>query len=146
MKKTISSYMHKNPITLEENTPIAEALELLNKHSITHILVTSAGKLTGVVSKQDLLSKTVDLLISSSGTAFDNVELESKCIADIMGDHIITVQPDDVVEYGVEILLQNKFHCLPVVDKNQSPVGIVTAIDLLKGYYQESGQDTVSIW
>ncbi len=146
MKSKISNYMHKNPITLEENTPISKALILLNKQPITHILVTASGKLTGIVSKQDLLTKTVELLIHSSETLIDKEALKNKCLADMMGDHIVSVQPDDMVEYGVEILLHNKFHCLPVVDKNQTPVGIVTAIDLLKGYYLETGNDTISIW
>lgn len=139
MKRTVGMYMHKHPITLEENSPMGEALELLDTHHITHILVTSNGKLTGVVSKQDLLEKAVDLLEHSSGRAFNLVELRTRNIAYIMGEDIITVSPDDSMDLGVELLLQNKFHCLPVVNEDLKPVGIITAFDLLKGYYQEVG-------
>ena len=146
MNKKISMCMHKNPITLDEDTPIAQALEIFEEHCISHILVTSNGKLTGVVSKQDLLANAVDLLKHSSGSVFNSLELKTRSIADIMGVNVITVRPNDVVDYGVELLLQNQFHCLPVVDKHQRPVGIVTAFDLLKGYYQEFESGTVSIW
>ena len=139
MTRVVSMYMHKNPITLEENSPVEEALEVIEKYQISHILVTSKGKLTGVVSKNDLLAKALDLLEHSSGTIYNLLELRTRTIDYIMGENIITLKPTDTMAHGVELLLHNKFHCLPVVDDDGRPIGIITAFDLLKGYYQEEG-------
>ncbi len=53
-----------------------------------------------------------------------------------MTENPISVQPLDDIDYSVEVLLQQKFHILPVVNDNNEPVGVLTALDLLKGLYQ----------
>jgi len=47
--------MTKEPICLEANDTVDEAIELMTRHHIIRIPVVSAGKLVGIVSRTDVL-------------------------------------------------------------------------------------------
>ncbi|HTU42354.1 MAG TPA: CBS domain-containing protein [Candidatus Aquilonibacter sp.] len=51
--------MTKEPICLEANQTVDEAIELMTRHHIIRIPVTSAGKLVGIVSRTDVLGAYV---------------------------------------------------------------------------------------
>jgi CBS domain-containing protein len=52
-------------------------------------------------------------------------------VADIMSTQIRSARPRDTVAELRQKLLYHKIHALPVIDRNGTPFGIVTATDLL---------------
>ena len=75
---------------------------------------------------------------ASSGKAYSKNILDTQPVKEVMTSELYTVKSSDPIEYAVELLLQKRFRCLPVVE-NEKAVGIITSFDLLKGYYQEHG-------
>lgn len=139
MFKKLSLYMVKNPVTIMESKPIKEVMKIMHDKNISHLLVTDkSNKLIGIISEEDIHSKLKNLINQTTGKTFTSLTLQSSTAADIMTKNIIPVRPDDSLDYGVELLLQNEFHCLPVIENN-IPIGVITSFDLLKGYYQEYG-------
>lgn len=51
-------------------------------------------------------------------------------VKDVMTEEVITVSPEEDVVFAFEKLMKNKVSTLPVVDKDEILVGIVTASDL----------------
>ena len=47
-------------------------------------------------------------------------------VKDVMTKNPITITPDDVVSNAVDIFQNNNFHRLPVVDKSNHVVGLIT--------------------
>lgn len=124
---------------MSENSTMTDITQMMNAKNVSHMLLTNKqGSLSGVISKQDLLKKSLDLLSKSSGSIFSSKEMAVTKASDFMTKDYISLRPTDNVEYAVELLLQRAFHCLPVVEKSKL-VGVVTFSDLLKSYYQEHG-------
>jgi len=53
-------------------------------------------------------------------------------LSSIMTTNVFTVKPDDTLTYVQDILLNKRFHHLPVVDDNDKLLGIITSYDLMK--------------
>jgi len=139
MPRTISNYMVKDPIGVSSDVSLEDIMQLMTKKNLSHLIVSNDDSdVVGVISKTDILSKVKYLLRETTGKTYSDLVTNSITANDIMTANFIPVKPDDSVDYGVELLLQKEFHCLPVVEDGK-PVGIVTFYDLLKGYYQEHG-------
>ena len=86
----------------------------------------------------DMLRKLKHLVFHTSGKSYSDFALHSIPARDIMHVDPIHLSEEDTIDYASELFLQGKFHCLPVVDVNSRPIGIVTPHDLLKAYYQQA--------
>ncbi|MFN4131525.1 MAG: CBS domain-containing protein, partial [Caldimicrobium sp.] len=121
----VKDWMSEHVITLDENTSILKAIQLLKEHKIRRIPVTRDNKLVGIITDRDIKE-----VAPSKTTTFEVHELyyilsELK-LKDIMTKDPITVHPDDTVEYAAVLMLENKISGLPVVDKEGHVVGIIT--------------------
>jgi IMP dehydrogenase len=79
--------------------------------------VDKKGKLTGIITSRDMRSET-------------NL---SKKVSDIMPRDIITARESCTLAQAKNILLQHKIKKLPIVDKNNILVGLITYKDIQKG-------------
>jgi CBS domain-containing protein len=71
---------------------------------------------------------------TTTGKTYNQIQLDSVKAKEVMTADPITVLPTDSIIYAEELLLQGEFHCLPVVDKLNAPLGMVTPYDILKYY------------
>lgn len=55
-------------------------------------------------------------------------------VRDLMTDHIIKVSPDHSFTALCRLLFQLNIHHLPVVDKQEKLIGIISSNDILKAY------------
>lgn len=139
MNRKVSLYMVKEPVSVLTDTSLESIMKKMDKSKLSHLLVeNNEHHLVGIISKRDILKKLRHLVSETTGKTYSKKIKESTIAEDLMTENIIYLKPDDAVEYAVEMFLQKKFHCLPVV-KNGKPIGILTLYDLLKGYYQEFG-------
>jgi len=139
MHRTLAPLMVKDPISVSQDVSLKDVMAIMEQDKLSHLLVNNNdSNLVGIISKADILKKVKSLLSETTGQTYSNFVTQSLNASDVMTADYISVKPDDSLDYGVELLLQKEFHCLPVVE-NGKPVGIVTFYDLLKGYYQEFG-------
>jgi CBS domain-containing protein len=61
--RTAGAIMTRNVVTVDENTPLNEIAELLERHRIKRVPVLSDGKLTGIVSRANLLHGLANTII-----------------------------------------------------------------------------------
>ncbi|MDG6221104.1 MAG: CBS domain-containing protein, partial [Candidatus Thermoplasmatota archaeon] len=56
----VSSLM-RHPITVDENTPVSRAVQLMHDRNIPSVLITENGNLKGLITEEDLLELVVSL-------------------------------------------------------------------------------------
>jgi len=93
------------------------ALEILAKHNISGIpiLKKDTKKVVGVVTRSDI---------------FRNADEDQ--IALIMSDNVHFVYNDQDVKDAARLLFENRIHGLPVINKANKIVGIISPTDILK--------------
>jgi CBS domain-containing protein len=127
----ISDVMTRSVITAPPDMSLALAQRLMADHRIRHLPVVQAGQLVGLVSDRDIrqaLPSPTTTLTQTERT----YKLGTLAIATCMTREVVTVPPEADLVQGIRQLLAGPYGCLPVL-AGQQLVGIVTAIDVLRG-------------
>lgn len=128
---SIRQIMSTRVVTVEFDDTLAAVKEIFDKLKFHHLLVVENGKLYGVVSDRDLLKA----LSPNLGTAFEtpkDVATLNKRVHQIMSRKPIVLSPDASIYDAVDIFIQHRISCIPIVDAASKPVGIVTWHDIFK--------------
>lgn len=136
--KKIKDIMNSDLLSIKATDSLGQVIDFFGKNEVSHAIVTdTVGTYKGIISKTDLVSALSSLLKATSGGTYTTLEMENHKAKDFMTANTVNLEPDQTIEYAAEILLQGKFHSLPVV-QNFKTVGLVTKHDLLKGYYEQT--------
>ncbi len=115
--KRSESGMIVDPVTIEPEMPIAEALRLMERYRISGVPVTKASKLVGILTNRDLRFETrTDIPVSDVMTK----------------DNLITVPVGTTLEEAEAILHRYRVEKLLVVDDSYSLKGLITVKDIQK--------------
>jgi len=115
--KRSESGMIVDPVTMEPEKRIREAMEMMNRYKISGVPVTRNGRLVGILTNRDLRFETrLDLPIS---------EVMTK-------ENLITVPVGTTLEEAREILHRHRVEKLLVVDKDYVLKGLITVKDIQK--------------
>src|ERR1700712_2836843 len=115
--KRSESGMIVDPVTIEPERPISDALDVMRRYKISGVPVTKNGKLVGILTNRDLrfVSRT-DLPISDVMTK----------------ENLITVPVGTTLEQAEEILHQHRVENLLVVNEKYQLKGLITVKDIQK--------------
>lgn len=106
-----------DPVTLHEDALVNEALAMMKEHSIGGIPVINENhELVGIVTNRDLRFER-DLM---------------RPVSEVMTRKVITISEFTGFEKAEAILQQHKIEKLPVVDKKNKLVGLITYKDIIK--------------
>lgn len=106
---------------------------IFNNHKIHHIPVTDEeGRLVGIVSQTDFerISYGASLFRNPDAASYNEALLRSLRVSEIMTKDVKVLRPTDTVKQAYQLLKDNTFRAIPIVDKGKL-VGIVSALDLL---------------
>ncbi len=119
-------------VSVEMDDKLEVVKEIFDTKSFHHLLVVDEHKrLSGIISDRDLLRALSPYVGSAAETTRDLATL-NKRVHQIMTRHPITLHPQSTIKDAVTLLLAHGISCIPVVDDDLNPVGIVTWRDLLK--------------
>ncbi|HEX7140879.1 MAG TPA: potassium transporter TrkG [Nitrososphaeraceae archaeon] len=119
LERTVSSYVSKQFVMVDENVSVANAVKLTQPKNIQTIIVTSNGKPVGIVTDSDILEKVV-----IKGDDSDLVFLKS-----IMTSPILTLNRTATFKQAIELMRIRKIKRVPIVDshnKSAQIIGVVT--------------------
>jgi IMP dehydrogenase len=115
--KKSESGMISDPITVDPDQKVQEALEVMKKYRISGLPVTRNGKLVGILTNRDLRFET-------------NFE---QPIGNVMTkEDLVTVPVGTTLDQAKEILHKNRIEKLLVVDGKNNLRGLITIKDILK--------------
>ena len=114
--KRNESGMISNPVTLSEDATTAEAFALMARFKISGLpVVDKDNKLVGIVTNRDLkYTEPSDAKVSTLMTS----------------KNLITANPGVTLKDAEKILWENRIEKLPIVDKNNKLVGLITSKDI----------------
>ncbi|MCY1661307.1 CBS domain-containing protein [Chryseobacterium sp. SL1] len=130
----VSQIMTKDLITLNVSNTLYDAEKLLKNHKIRHIPVVEDKKLLGVLSYSDLLKISYADVEEAEDVETDGVSAvvyDIFSISQVMTKSPMIVEPNTTIKEVVEILSEQTFHSIPVVENGELK-GIVTTTDILK--------------
>ncbi len=142
----VRDIMTKKLITVSPDTEINKAAGLLmGKHINGVPVVDKDGRLLGILCQSDLVMQQKKLPLPSFFTLLDGfipltserkIEKEIQKIAattvkDAMTPDPVTISPDATLDEVASIMVENKYHTIPVLDEEKL-VGIVGKEDVLK--------------
>ena len=116
--KRAENGMIYDPVTIKRGSTVKDALDLMAEYKIGGIpVVDDEGYLVGIVTNRDLrferdLTKRIDAVMTK--------------------DNLVTTGPNTDMETATEILQAHKIEKLPVVDKDNKLVGLITYKDITK--------------
>ena len=125
----VMDVMTPNPLTVSGIESVGVADELMSENNIRQIPVVDKHELVGIVTDRDIRAFLSDALLI-------NVAARAKAlktpIRDIMTTDPLSLSPDDDLQAAVEMLIEQKFGAIPVVDEAEGLVGIVSYVDVLR--------------
>ncbi|MBL4942468.1 MAG: CBS domain-containing protein [Colwellia sp.] len=128
----IEKLMNTKLITLSMDSPLSKAKKLFEDHKIHHLLITDDdGLLAGVMTDRDLYKHLSPTVGTSQETHRDTALLQKK-LHQVMSRNLITAQTQQSLNQAVVLFYDNHISCLPVVDDQKKPIGIITWRDILK--------------
>lgn len=128
----VRNHMTPNPYTLDPDSTIADALDLMRTKKIRRLPVVKNGKLVGIVTERKLLE--VSPSPATSLSIFEiNYLLSKTKIDSIMTKNVITISPDSLLEEAAILMRDNDIGALPVVE-NGKLKGIITETNIFDAF------------
>ena len=125
----VSKYMTQKLITATPDMTVKQAFLLMRTHRVRHIPVVEGEKLVGIISDRDLRRpRWADTL--DDWTTYYNID-EIHTVTDVMTRTPETVKASDDIRKAVKIFREQRYGALPVLNRDQELVGILSAQDLL---------------
>lgn len=106
-----------DPFSLSPDNSIEDALSLMSKYRISGVPITVDGKLVGIITNRDIVFETE----------------YSRKISEVMTkENLITAPEDTTIEQAKELLKNHRIEKLPLVDKDNNLIGLITIKDIEK--------------
>jgi len=133
----ISEVMTSKIVTVSLDDSLRVANEIFDNVRFHHLLVVQDEKLEGVLSDRDLLKAMSPYLGSAAELNRDRSTLDRK-VHQVMTRNAVTLGESATTNDAIEIFLNRRFSCIPIVDQSNTPVGIVSWRDILRGLHSSS--------
>ena len=144
-------------VSINPHDTLREALAVMVENRVSALpVVDSRLRCLGVISVTDLLGITKDLsdelnALSSSGgldhealvQKLEHADLLTEQVQDLMSTDVISVRVDSNLQYAARQMVRNHVHRLVVLDEHQQLVGVVSTMDLLAAYSNETNNHKV---
>jgi CBS domain-containing protein len=137
----VSEVMRREVATLHPESPLTQVVELLLDKDYTAVpVVDKDGKVVGVVSDNDLLTRGGMRVTISLKRATDlefvrglheSLESPSRTVSEVMTTQAVTVPPDAILGRAAQLMVEKHLKRLPVVDGDGKLIGILGRLDVL---------------
>jgi len=117
----VADVMVREVITIDENSTVKEAAEVMNKFEIGCLIAVRKGKAVGIITERDLLKRVVA----------EAKDVNKTKVKDVMSSPLVVVEPGMDLEEAVKLMFQMKIKKLPVVEEKRL-VGLVSLTDIAR--------------
>jgi len=107
----------KKTVTCDIGDTLEHAAQLMVTNQVNHIPIISEEKLVGIITSWDIAKA---------------LATEARELKDFMTKDIITVEFGDTIEVAAIKMNKHKISALPVVDRTNKLMGIITSEDISK--------------
>ncbi|MER6185884.1 CBS domain-containing protein [Streptomyces sp. NPDC001652] len=137
---TVSDVMTHTVVAVGSEAPFKEIVELLDQWKVSAVPVLAGeGRVVGVVSEADLLSKE-EFRDSDTGEFEERAKASAVTAGELMSTPAVTVHADATVAEAARIMARRHVKRLPVVDRIGILQGVVSRSDLLKVFLRTDAE------
>ena len=135
----LGEIMTRRVVTVELDDSLATVKQIFDSVRFHHLLVIGSDKkLCGVISDRDLLRAISPYAGTVSENARDSATLKKRA-HQIMTRSPVTLSPDASVADAIQLFLDHRVSCIPIVDPGFRALGIVSWRDVLRSSPGSSG-------
>jgi len=128
----VGDIMTRDVFPLKANQTLNVVRLLMRTVRVRHVpILDEDEKFVGLLSHRDLLAYSISKLADIDPMEQREIDRHIP-IRDVMRTRIATTTADTRLTEALQMMLDNKFGCLPVVDKEQHLVGIITDEDIIR--------------
>ena len=128
---TIKDCMRRNPLTINLNANLVEAIELIFEYKLTGLTVTDErGGVVGILSELDCIQAVLTAV-------YNEGDPEHSLVRDVMCKDVIHCQPSDSIVEVAQSMLQSRQRRRPVIEGGRL-VGQVSSSNVLWALMEHS--------
>lgn len=120
--------MNRNVAALMPETPLREVVQRMSTMQVRLLPVCEAGKLVGLVTLRDLIVRA---------TA-QGCDPKTSTVREVMTREVVYGRMDQDVQSAAALMRRYRLARLPVLDRHDRLVGIVSQTDLRKANWSEA--------
>lgn len=128
---SIAKIMSTRVVSVHMDDSLQSLRELFVATGFHHLVVVHDNKLQGIISDRDLMKSVSPFVDTLSERMLDRATLDKRA-HQIMTREVITLNPSDSVFAAIELFNTHKISCIPIIDKDRHPVGMVSWRDVMK--------------
>ena len=128
----LEEVMARDLVTVQRDDRSSAVDLLMKHHPIHHVPVLQGETLCGLIAQRDLYRTMLSTLYYEDERELHSFLDNFTDIASIMTPDPLTLRPSQTLGDALELMLQRKIGCVPIVDDRQRLLGIVTDSDLLR--------------
>ena len=121
-QRPIEQLFSKRALGVDVGATVGEAVALMRDKGYGSVVVTRDGKLAGIFTERDLMTRVI-------GTIPD---FEKTPIADVMTANPVSLRKEDAIIHVAHHMHVGGYRHLPIVDENDVPVSIVSIKDVVR--------------
>lgn len=128
----LKEIMIANPVTANQEDLLSKVEEKFRIRGIRHIpIVNEQNRVVGMFTRNDL-AKCLAPHKTEDGFSYDRQAMDEFTLKYVMATEPTTLGPEDPLSRAVEIMVRNKYGCIPIVKGDNTLLGIVTQVDIMK--------------
>lgn len=120
LETPISDLPLRAPILVSATSTVADAVKSMNDNHTGCVLVGRDGKLIGIFTERDLLTKNLSRG-DSHGAAVETV----------MTKNPETLEPDDSIAFALNKMSVGGYRHIPIIEATGKPVGVLSVRDIV---------------
>jgi acetoin utilization protein AcuB len=128
----VSDYMIRKVLTAAPEDGVRETFFRMREAGIRHLPVLQGAQLVGMLSDRDL--RRPDWVDEAPDLSYDYQLDDNLSVSDLMSRNPIAVHTYDDLARACELINRHGFGALPVLDKGNHLVGIVSKADLVRAF------------
>jgi acetoin utilization protein AcuB len=124
--------MSKKCTYVSPKDPLSKVYETMREKGYEGLPVSSDGHVVGVVTLWDILLRLAQ-------TDHTEEYLKSTLVGDVMTQQPVTIHEDEIIEEAAWLMHKHDINILPVLDKHNQVVGVITQSDFFRIFIEALG-------
>ncbi len=132
----VSAIMTRNVHVVLATDNLSLVKDIFDRKTILHVPVMRQGRVVGIISRTDFRSFQHGLDKNFDNPSMTRSLLRTYTAEEVMNDKVTFLEPTDRLNVALEMLRDNVFTAMPVLDGDKL-VGLINALDVVKALAKE---------
>ena len=132
-KVHLKDVMTTKIVSINVDAPFSQVEQKMRECKVRHVpVVDENNKLVGLMSQRDLYRIHPPHRDEEGNWVYDQESLDSVILKHVMTKDPFALSPDNTMADALPPMVERKYGCIPIVDKDRHLCGIITQMDILK--------------